>query len=222
MNVTDQVLRSHIKYGGSDNTNPSGLSASYSLNYAKGGSITNPDRSSLITHIPFTLNFKDAVGLFGAENYYHRVDLRVDGVSGCIEPPGWECAEFDFYDSDRFLPGADAWEPLKFDLNRDTRPFNGYEPATVNRGLPNFICPKVEIVLKNNKTGNIYVDDWLDVSLYRPDREEHGHPAMWIPPNSHFYIGFHARNTKRLPYDVSVTVGAMYMPATEIPKRLLG
>ena len=90
MNVTDQVLRSHIKYGGSDNTNPSGLSASYSLNYAKGGSITNPDRSSLITHIPFTLNFKDAVGLFGAENYYHRVDLDLprDRISPPVELVG--------------------------------------------------------------------------------------------------------------------------------------
>ena len=42
MDVTEQIQNIHIKYGGSDSTNPSVLSASKKLNYAIGSSISSP------------------------------------------------------------------------------------------------------------------------------------------------------------------------------------
>lgn len=34
---------------------------------------------------------------------------------------------------------------------------------------------------------------------------------MYVRMNDFFYIGFHARNTKRLPYNVSLVVGEEYV-----------
>ena len=41
---------------------------------------------------------------------------------------------------------------------------------------------------------------------FTKDRVEWPYDKMYINPKSFFYIGFHARNTKRLPYNVSMTV----------------
>mgnify|MGYP005712883483 CR=1 FL=1 len=43
--------------------------------------------------------------------------------------------------------------------------------------------------------------------LYNSGREEHAYDKMYVKFDDHFYIGFHARNTRRLPYNVEVTVG---------------
>ena len=61
--------------------------------------------------------------------------------------------------------------------------------------------------LENLKTGNKYIDTWFDVRLYKSNREEHPYDKMFVRDKDHFYIGFHARNTKRLPYNVKCTVG---------------
>ena len=71
--------------------------------------------------------------------------------------------------------------------------------------------PLVKIDLHNLKTGNKYIDAWFDVRLYKPNREEHPYDVMYVDPKGFFYIGFHARNTKRLPYNVNMTVaGQLY------------
>ena len=65
--VTEQILRYHQLYGGSDNTQQSGLAASKSLNYAK--SPTLQQSQAVLTRIlVFTFDFTGVVGLFGAEN----------------------------------------------------------------------------------------------------------------------------------------------------------
>jgi hypothetical protein len=69
----------------------------------------------------------------------------------------------------------------------------------------------LSIDLKNLKTGNTYIDSWLDVRLYTADREEHPYDRMYIRENDFFYIGFHARNTRRLPYNVDCLVGDVYV-----------
>ena len=67
--VSQQIIKTHEIYGASVNTNPAYSSADRSLNYAIGGSIQKPevDRVSII---PYTINYKDTVGLFGKENHF--------------------------------------------------------------------------------------------------------------------------------------------------------
>ena len=46
----------------------------------------------------------------------------------------------------------------------------------------------------------------LTYACIRKNREEHAYDTMYVPVGEFFYIGFHARNTKRLPYNVRMTV----------------
>ena len=82
--------------------------------------------------------------------------------------------------------------------------------------LARYIKPMVSVDLRNLKTGNKYIDSWLDVRLYTDKREEHPYDLMYVPATSFFYIGFHARNTRRLPYNVQCTVGDLYLPYDQL------
>ena len=87
--------------------------------------------------------------------------------------------------------------------------------------MPEIARPRVKINLKNLKTGNIYLDSWLDVRLYTQDREEHPYDVMYCGRRDSFYIGFHARNTKRLPYNVECIIGEEYLTDSELKKDIL-
>ena len=86
----------------------------------------------------------------------------------------------------------------------------------MTRELPDKVDPYVSVDVLNLKTNNIYVDDWLDVRLYTRDKEEHPYDKMYVRSNDVFYIGFHARNTKRLPYNVECLVGNEYKSNKEL------
>ena len=97
--VTSQILKTHQIYGASDNTNPAYASADRSLNYAVGGSIHRPEMDK-VSIIPYTINYRDTVGLFGKENHFVRVNVNIipDVAFACFEEADWECA-FRFKDS---------------------------------------------------------------------------------------------------------------------------
>ena len=69
------------------------------------------------------------------------------------------------------------------------------------------VTNKYSFYLQNNKTGNIYVDSHVDGRLYGIDREERPYELMYISSNDCVYVGIHARNTKRLPFDMTVSIG---------------
>ena len=93
----------------------------------------------------------------------------------------------------------------------------GYDSAAIIRSeVPDIARPMVKVELKNLKTGNKYIDSWLDVRLYTMDRQEHPYDVMYCGKRDFFYIGFHARNTKRLPYNVECTIGEEYLSDSEI------
>ena len=217
MSVTQEILRNHITYGSSDNTNPAGLSSSKALNYANGASIQRPIIEKT-RRIPYTFKFQDAVGLFGVENCFVRVDVDVIdqeliGADSTI-------------DSDKYLtvlwdltaqPILDSYEQAQ----TAGWPFPPNTPegdARVSGDLARYIKPYVSVDLQNLKTGNKYIDSWLDVRLYTDKREEHPYDLMYVPEKSFFYIGFHARNTRRLPYNVRCTVGNLYLPLAQLEK----
>ena len=92
MDITDEILQHHKIYGSSDFTAQFATASSKALNYAEGASIQKPE-TMMVTTIPRQITYQDTVGLFGAENHFVRVDLKIQNpVSACYEEPGWECA----------------------------------------------------------------------------------------------------------------------------------
>ena len=207
--VSQQINKTQEIYGASVNTNPAYASADKSLNYAIGGSIQKPELDK-VTIIPYTINYRDTVGLFGKENHFVRVDVRIntDYAFACFEEPGWECARITPADMEVF----NTYYTGVIDETKDLTTVNTYDPANIIRGgLSNLPDAYVSIDLENLKTGNKYLDSWFDVRLYSKSREEHPYDKMYVRMNDYFYIGFHARNTKRLPYNVKCVIGREYI-----------
>ncbi len=206
--VTQRILDRHIIYGASDSTMPQYTSCNKSLNYAEGGSINSPQKDR-VTIIPFEINYQDTVGLFGKENHYIRVDVAINKeyAFACFEEQGWECA----------VMGAENntinyYTPALVDESKDLTTVNTYDPALIRRSSLGIKGDAyISVDLENLKTGNKYIDAWFDVRLYNKTRQEHPYDKMYVRINDFFYIGFHARNTKRLPYNVNCVIGEEYI-----------
>jgi len=215
--VTQRILNRHIIYGASDNTNPAYLSSNRSLNYAEGGSIQSP-QSDKVTIVPFTLGYSDTVGLFGKENHFVKVNLSIDPsvALDCFEEPGWRCGQMDALD----YPTINTYVQATTDDTKDLTTINTYVPAEVGENkLRGRSDAYISVDLSNLKTGNKYIDAWFDVRLYTKARQEHPYDKMYVRLNDFFYIGFHARNTRRLPYNVSCVIGSEYLSGLNLEQE---
>ena len=220
MDVTNEILRNHQIYGASDNTAPHRHASGRSLNYAAGPSITRPAIQN-VTIAPYNIRMESSVGLFGAENYFLRVNLNILNIAPgtCYEEEFWLCGAVDrgdelpdvYYGPGLITDGDFTYTDtyIQAAIEGDTLPFQEGQNAFVS------------VDLANLKTGNIYNDDWLDVRLYTADREEHPLDKMYIRDNSYFYIGIHARNTRRLNFDVACLIGQEYLPYNSIKEKQL-
>jgi len=207
--VSQRILDRHIIYGGSDNTNPRYASANKSLNYHGGGSISKPEQDK-VSIIPFTLNYNDTVGLFGSENHFVKVTVNIDrdNANLCFEEPDWACSII----SDADPTTVNSYAPSTIDTSADLNTVNTYEPATlIQNSLVIISNAFISVDLSNLKTNNKFIDDWFDVRLYNKNRKEHPYDKMFVRTTDYFYIGFHARNTRRLPYNVQCVVGNEYV-----------
>ena len=237
MDITDQRLDHHKIYGSSDFTAQFATASSRALNYANGASIQRPEQER-ITTIPRRLSYQDSVGLFGSENHFIKVTTKVQNpVSACYEEPGWECARISEEvilesgeEDDYIQPNAGGEEGQAYiDRDADLTTVNTFEPAKfIQNTAYNIADSFLKVDLNNLKTGNKYIDSWLDVRLYKKNRDEHPYDVLYVGTNDFFYIGFHARNTKRLPYNVSCVLGVSsegtndgYLRIEDIPEELL-
>ena len=219
MNVTQEIQQNHIVYGASDYTAPGGLSASKSLNYAKGPSITEPDNTN-VSVIPYSIRYADTVGLFGAENYFLKVDIAITAqvAAACFAEEGWECAFINYNNPDL----SPDYEAASMNLEDPPEENTYFAANIVENKLPVVPDGYISISLENIKSNNRFIDDWLDVRLYTQDKEEHPYDKMYMKGLGHFYIGVHARNTKRLPYDILCEIGREYRTYSTIAdKRLI-
>jgi len=215
MDVTEQILDHCQMYGSSDYTAPHSLASSKSLNYAHGASIQKPVLEH-VTVLPRRLKYQDSVGLFGAENTFVKVKLEIKDTGNlCFEEPYWECLRITLGD----LELENTYYTAVADQSKDLETVNTYEPAQITNKLASIWNPMVGVSLTNLKTGNMYNDSWLDIRLYTKEREEHPYDVMYLPPNDYFYIGFHARNTRRLPYNVECFIGVGYVSAKDVDPR---
>jgi len=215
--VTQRILDRHIIYGGSDNTNPKYASDNKSLNYRGGGSITKPEQDR-VSIIPFTLNYNDTVGLFGAENHFVKVTVKIDRDNAfrCFEEVDWECSVI----TDADLTTVNSYAPAIVDTAADLSVVNTYEPAQlIENNLGNLFDAFVSVDLSNLKTNNKFIDNFVDVRLYNKNRKAHPYDKMYVRPTDYFYIGFHALNTRRLPYNVQCIVGQEYISGLDEESR---
>ena len=225
MDVTNQILNQVRIQGGSDNTNPATIAAARVLNYAIGPNAVQAERHK-ITSVPWTIPFADkSIGL-GVDNFYVKFKLDVEEPRfACFEPAGWECARIS---SSSFDPSSDYDDAImleSLDNNDDGSCglnyvcINTYEPAQ----MPNaqFYAqnkPRISIRVVNNGTGNMYVDKDFDVNLMQKSRRPIQEDEMWVTLNDEFYIVFHARNTKQIPYNVDLIIGEKVLNEEDIPQ----
>jgi len=212
MDVSEQILNNHKVFGASDNTNPAYNSVKKQLNYSQ-GSVLEDAPEATYTSIPFTVNYADSVGLFGAENTFVKIKLNIIDSVFDFEEPGWEgviiCQTCS--DSDPFYVAA------VMDQGADLTTVNDYEPAKTNTDIIFPFSPLVSIDLTNNKTNNIYNDSWFNVRLYTKSRQPHPYDKMYVnAQDDYFYIGFHALNTRRLAYNVSCTIGTELVSSSDL------
>tara|TARA_B100001559_G_C16489162_1_gene617614 strand:+ start:550 stop:1233 length:684 start_codon:yes stop_codon:yes gene_type:complete len=218
MDVTQQENVYRLSMGGSGSARPEYFSPNRTLDFAKSSNSLINARPQRITAIPQSINYKDTVGLFGAENIFIKIDLDIlsaVSVFGTDDIPvnTYFPAFVDFDAVDEGL----YYEQAVMDFQKDRFTINTYEPATISNTLESIPRPLVRIDLNNLKTGNKYIDAWFDTRLYTKDRVEHPYDVMYVNPSSFFYIGFHARNTKRLPYNVRMTVGSEFISEFDLP-----
>ena len=169
--------------------------------------------NQFIGAIPVNLNYKDDVGLFGAENSFIKVTCDIIQGARDIEDEDYTPAEVN---EDKSVSAFYVYAEVLDDPELDPE----YEEVEVSfTKLPNLGQNSfISVHLKNLKVGNKYLDNWLDVRLYNSEREEHPYNLMYVHMNDTFYIGVHARNTRRLPYNVELDVGEVYVKYSEIPE----
>lgn len=216
MDVTKDFNQRYDFYGGSRSTNQAYVAATKSLQYAKQGANISDATREPVTVVPATLNYKDTVGLFGVENVYIKLDLDIQNFA--YEQP--EVIINTYYDpliSDTDATFVNTYYQAVIDQFDDFVTVNTYEPAVISNTLPGFARPMISIDLTNLKTGNQYVDNWLDIRLYTKDKIEHPYDRLIIPIDSYCFLGFHARNTKRIPYNIRCKVGDLYSDMIDIP-----
>lgn len=216
MNVTKDFNKRYDFYGGSRSTNQEYASATKSLQYAKQGANISDATPERVTVVPATLSYKDTVGLFGVENVYVKLDLNIQNFA--YEQP--EVIINTYYDpvtTDSDAAFVNTYYQAVINRAEDLTTINDYEPADISNTLPGFARPMISVDLTNLKTGNQYVDNWLDIRLYTKDKIEHPYDRLIIPIDSYCYLGFHARNTKRLPYNIRCKVGELYSDMIDIP-----
>ena len=220
MDVTPATLKTIISMGGSGSPRMNYLSSNRSLNFASDSNSITTAAPTRVTDLPFVSEFKDTVGLFGSENIFVKVvlDIQSQSGNGSIVVFGYLPAKIDSsYSGD----GLDTYEDPVIDQTKDLTIVNTYLPAVIDNTLTSNAGykPLISVAINNKGTGNQYIDKWLDVRLYTSDRKEHPYDLLYISPEDHCYIGFHARNTKRLPYDVELLVGQVVVSSLDLPEE---
>ncbi len=210
MDVTQQILSTVQTYGGTSNNNPRSLASSKNLNFAKGTSIEKAVVQN-VTAFPVKLRYSDQIGLFGSENLFIRFQLNITDaitrIESIEEPDGY----LTVLNTRITLDGAtDNYETATETYGVTDSDVN-YSAADFLSTITNPATTRISVNLTNLKTGNRFVDNWLDVTIYDKNKKAHSYDLMYLKPNDYFYIGFHSRAPKRIPFNVEVEIGREYL-----------
>ena len=219
MNVTTEINNKRNSMGGSGSSRQAYLAANKSLNLSSAGNNINNASPKLVTAIPVILKSSDSVGLFGPENKFIKLDLNILSSSSSLDSE--ENEENDYFPATQNgdIPLGNDYFTSKMDFLKDLTSVNLYNPATATGALSDYERPVISIELENIGTGNRFVDNWLDIRLYSPNREPIDGNKLYTDITSDVYIGLHARNTKRLPYNIEIKVGIEYLEYSFMTKE---
>ena len=201
--ITDQLNSSRNTYGGSDLTNPAYNAASKSLNLSSAtNSIINATGVTIST-IPFTITYEDSIGLFGAENYYTKINLNV------IDTGNQQIIVNDYIGLTRSTDVAllNTYSAATEDELLDIAPANDFDPASRELGIDELPELFITLELNNEGTGNIYNDKHIEANLYDSNFNIANYEDALVNSKGEFYLGVHCYNTRRIPYKISVTIG---------------
>ena len=216
MNVTTEINTKRNSMGGSGSSRQEYLSPNKSLNLSTAGNSINTAKPQLATAIPVEIKMQDSVGLFGAENRYIKLDLDIQSSSSVFD--NIEVPENTYFPVWTFNENGVENDYFTAEMNflLDLASNNGFQQATVSGDLSQYQRPVISVELFNLKTGNKYVDNWLDIQLYGPNKQPTETDKIYTDLGSDIYIGFHARNTKRLPYNIRIEIGVEYVEFAEM------
>ena len=220
MDVTQDINSRIEGYGGRSISDPAYASVNRTLDFAAQGSNINQAVPEPVSVVPVGLSYKDTVGLFGVENVYVKLDLDIQNINFDEA----DLIENDYRQAETVagpILTTNDYIDAEADALDDRVVVNTYEPASMTNVLSTYPNPIVSIDLKNLKTGNKYTDAWFDVRLYNRQRIEHPYDRMYVALDDVAYLGFHARNTKRLPYNVSVRVVDVFGDITDLSQEQL-
>ena len=205
MDVTQEIQLRGQSYS-TGTTNPSGLVASRSLQFAKGPTM---DRAVVtrISAIPQSLVYEDTVGLFGTENQYVRFELNAEDIIQGVDVEDADGYRTVLQDRgmDLSVVGSDYDGAVSDDSVQEDQ--SVYVKAVFTSLFADVRTTLVSIDLTNLRTGNMYVDNWVDVRLYDGHGRPHEYDKLYITPRSSFTLGIHARKANRLPFRLQIDIG---------------
>lgn len=216
MDVTKQFDKISNQYGATGSARLNSLATVRRLDYAKGNSINDPITEEVFA-LPNTRIYENSVGLYGPESVFVKVNLDIQEAyvaeESAEDSEGYYTAIF----LRKAVEGdAPSYEGAAVDRLSDLDIVNGYEQAELKSSVATIVDAVVSVRLENNKTGNIYIDNYLDMGLYGPDKKLLPDDKAYIGIKDHFYLGFHARRTKRLPYKATLRIGEEYRSALDL------
>ena len=200
MDVTQEVQQRALIYN-SGSTNPSGLSPNRSLQFAKGPTIQKA-AVKRISAIPQTLVYEDTVGLFGTENQYVRFELNAEDIMR-----GVDVEDADGYRTVLIMDDLESgdYEPAVIDDRVQEDPI--YLKAVFASQVPDTRTTRISAEIINLKTGNQYIDNWVDVGLYDSKNNPLEYNKLYVTPRGSFTLGIHARKANRLPFRIEIKIG---------------
>ena len=76
------------------------------------------------------------------------------------------------------------------------------------------------VELKNLGVGNKYVDNYIDIALYDRNKKRISPSYVITKGTDEFYIGVHARKTKRMPYKFQCEIGTLYTEYSDLSDEM--
>tara|TARA_B100000035_G_scaffold142305_2_gene121092 strand:+ start:755 stop:1426 length:672 start_codon:yes stop_codon:yes gene_type:complete len=214
--VTNSISEFYDSYGGSNLSNPSYYSSSKRLDLSSATNSIINAIGPVITTVPFTLKYEDSVGLFGSENFYVKIMLDIidTGNTHTIinQYAGLTVSADAALENTYYM----AFEDEASDLTT----VNTYEPSERGAGFADLVEPVISLDLENLGTGNMYVDRHVDARLYDKHFNEIDEGTQLIGKQGEFYLGVHARNSRRLPYNINVVIGNAVTLRSELSSEL--
>ena len=213
MDVTASIREIAGSYGSSFSMRKDNFSAQKTLDFAEANTLSDATRVRVIS-LPHSLNYKGDSGLFGAENYFLKIEVNLDRT---VEPL-LTAENYVQYKRDESAEEADSNYNTAFLSNDQEQDPTFFTAAEVDMWTVDSKPKNLAVVeIDNNKGGNAYQNIWIDVTLYSKGKKPV--EKLYIQEDDFFYVGVHARNTRRLPYDFDIDMGLTVVSASNADAR---